>query len=350
MKLTLISLLLLSPLLAQEITSPQAREWHDGGKTFTWKSTLPENEGRTAEIFYTCRGDEAKPAILMVHGWPTSSFDFHLLMDELQADFRICTLDFPGYGFSSKPKNAYRYGLRDDAALLWRFATEIAKWKEFRLLSHDRGDSVALALLELYQAATNPPFRITHQFLTNGNMYLPLANLSPFQTQTLEQGANSPLFRSMNARTLAAGMGAGTYTPPLTAADPEVGALADLFAHDSGVEVLPATIQYLNERKALEAEFLQTLGKSSVPPTLIWGIHDMVSPVRVADYVWNTALKSRKAGAAYWLIPCGSHYLQHDQPGEIARIIRLALGRGAPTAPLNLTPTGCGAVLDARQP
>ena len=347
---SLISFLLLPVLSGQEITSPLANKWRDAGKTFTWKSTFAENSGRNPEIFYACMGDEAKPAILMIHGWPTSSFDFHPLIAELQADYRICTLDFPGYGLSAKPANGYRYGLRDDAVLAWYFVTEIVKLKEFALLSHDRGDSVALAFLELYQAAANPPFRITHQFLSNGNMYLPLANLSAFQQQVLAQGANSPLFKSMNAKALATGMGLTTYTPPLGAADPEVAALADMFAHDSGVEILPATIQYLNERKAWEEEFLQALAKSAVPATLIWGIHDLVSPVRVADHVWDVSLKSRKAAATYWLIPCGSHYLQHDQPGEIAKIVKLSLGKGAPAAPFNLSPTACGAVLNAKQP
>ena len=35
----------------------------------------------------------------------------------------------------------------------------------------------------------------------------------------------------------------------------------------------------------------------------------MVSPVRVANYVWSTALKSRKAPASYWVLPCANHYL-----------------------------------------
>ena len=61
-----------------------AEEWQVGGKFFTWQSTLPENQGRPVKIFYVCMGDEAKPAIVMIHGFPTSSFDFRPLMIELQ--------------------------------------------------------------------------------------------------------------------------------------------------------------------------------------------------------------------------------------------------------------------------
>ena len=114
-----------------------AEEWQVGGKFFTWQSTLPENQARPVKIFYVCMGDEAKPAIVMIHGFPTSSFDFRPLMTELQKDYRVCTFDFPGYGMSDKPANKYRY----------------VPLKNFILFSHDRGVSVVLNFLQLYQAA-----------------------------------------------------------------------------------------------------------------------------------------------------------------------------------------------------
>jgi len=40
-----------------------AAEWRDQGKYFPWKSTLPENKGRTAQVFYTCIGDAAKKVV-----------------------------------------------------------------------------------------------------------------------------------------------------------------------------------------------------------------------------------------------------------------------------------------------
>ena len=147
-----------------------AEEWQVGGKFFTWQSTLPENQARPVKIFYVCTGNEAKPAIVMIHGFPTSSFDFRPLMTELQKDYRVCTFDFPGYGMSDKPANNYRYALSEDAKLIWDFVTKIVPLKDFTLFSHDRGDSVALNFLQLYQAAKPAPFRITHQFLTNANI------------------------------------------------------------------------------------------------------------------------------------------------------------------------------------
>ena len=338
---------------AQTPTSDAVDAWRAGGRTFAWTSSVPDNRSRTVQVFYTCIGDAAKPTVLMLHGFPTSSFDFRPLARELQADFRTCTLDFPGYGLSDKPAS-YHYTLAEDAAIVWRLVTDVVPLKDFVLLSHDRGDSVALAFLQLYQAASNPPFRISHQFITNGNMYLPLANLTDFQKRMLDPATSAAAVKAVNAGILAIGLGQTQYTPPLKADDPEVRALAALFAHDSGVDAIPATIQYLNERKQMEVAFLETLAKSTIPTTIMWGAHDMVAPVRVADYVFATALKSRTAIGAYWLMPCANHYVQHDQPADLARVIRTTLGHqvagtALPAVPFNLTNDTCGPVLVGRQ-
>jgi len=326
-----------------------AGSWKAAGQYFSWQSSLPENQGKPAvQIFYACIGDETKPAMLMVHGFPTSSFDFRLLSQELKSDLRMCMLDFPGYGFSDKPAGGYRYSLKDDAQLLWHFVTKVVPMREFSLLSHDRGDSVSLAFLSLYQETAQPAFRIAHQYILNGNVYLPLANLTDFQKRMLDPATSAAAVQAVTPALLAAGLGSTTYTPALKPGDPVVKAMAVQFAYQSGVQVLPATIQYLNERKEMEVTYLQVLARSAVPVTLIWGVHDMIAPLRVADYVWNTALKTRKAAGAYWIVPCGNHYLQHDQPAAIAGIIRAAVDKPGQSAPFNLSAEGCAPVLVAQ--
>jgi hypothetical protein len=75
----------------------------------------------------------------------------------------------------------------------------------------------------------------------------------------------------------------------------------------------------------------------------------MAAPLRVADYAWKTALESRKAPADFCLMPCGNHYIQHDQPSELARIVRLELTGKPPAAPAALSSDRCSPVLVARQ-
>jgi pimeloyl-ACP methyl ester carboxylesterase len=329
-------------LAQQPPASDLAGKWRASGKYFMWQS-----QGRDVKIFYACTGDTAKPAILMLHGFPTRSFDFHLLIQKLQPDFRIRTFDFPGYGLSDKPAVDYRYSLREDAELTRYFILNTAKFQEFALFSHDRGDSVALAFLELTEKSDSG-FRITHQFITNGNIYLPLANLLELQQRLLDPSRSAAALKELSPPLLAAKLGTALYAPPLEPTDPEVRALASFFAYQSGTDVLPTTIQYLNERKQFENAFLQALARSSIPATIALGIHDTAAPVRVADYARKTALESRTAPADFSLMPCGNHYTQHDQPGDLARIVRLELTSQPPAAPANLSSDSCSPVLAAR--
>jgi hypothetical protein len=75
-----IPFLLAAWAFARPLMSNLAEKWRASGKYFAWQSP----QGRDVKIFYVCTGDTAKPAILMLHGFPTSSFDFHLLIGKLQ--------------------------------------------------------------------------------------------------------------------------------------------------------------------------------------------------------------------------------------------------------------------------
>ena len=77
-------------------------------------------------------------------------------------------------------------------------------------------------------------------------------------------------------------MGAFTFLPRRTLGDPEIAAIAKCLAHNRGVQVLPDTIQYLNERSRDETKWLKTLSHLPVGTSLVWGLHDNVSPLRVA--------------------------------------------------------------------
>ena len=173
---------------------------------------------------------------------------------------------------------------------------------------------------------------------------MPLANLMEIQERLLDPSTSAAALKQVSPPLLAAKLGTSLYTPPLNPADPEVRVLTSLFT-----DVLPAEIQYLNERKQFENEFLQALSRSSIPATVAWGIHDMAAPLRVADYSWKTALESRKAPADFWQMPCGNHYIQHDQPSELARIVRLELTGKPPAAPATLSSDRCSPVLVAHQ-
>jgi pimeloyl-ACP methyl ester carboxylesterase len=297
-----------------------AQEWCLAGEYFSWDSTLPVNADFDAlNIFHICQGNPQNPAILLIHGYPTMSFDYAPLFDEFKDQFYVCALDTPGYGFSDKPLEGYDYSIDDDARLVDEYIRDIVGLEEFILITHDKGDSVGLALLQIYQAYDVKPYRINHHFITNGNIYLPLAQLTTSQKALLNP-VSGPLIASLiTGERLAQGLAELTFATTLPQS--EIDSYASIFDYQDGTAVQHEIIEYLNERSENEVTWLETLANSDIPTTLIWGELDAIAPVTVPDYVWTTYLEARETPASYWRIPCADHYLQVDEPKLIASIL-----------------------------
>ena len=297
-------------------------DWRSGGTHWRWQSSTAANRGAEVEIFSRRCGPRGAPALVCVHGFPTASVDYFALTRELGGDFEIFLLDFPGYGLSDKPPAPYAYSLYDDARLLIHAIARVWQLERYTMLTHDRGTSVGMIALDML-ATTDEPAPPSKVILTNANIYLPLANLTAFQTALLDPTTARHTARATTPDMLAAGMGASTFMPRRTPADPEIAALAKCFAHNDQIDVLPDTIQYLNERAAHESDWLQALSRNEINTTLVWGLHDNVSPVRVANFVWQAFLKDKPGRNRYWILPTADHYLQCDAPQQLAQIVRL---------------------------
>lgn len=308
-----------------------ARDWCEAGEYFSWESTLPANADFDAlNIFHICQGDPADPAILMIHGYPTSSLDYAPLVAELSEDHYVCALDTPGYGFSDKPMDGYDYSILDDARLVDDYVRNVAGLDEFILFTHDKGDSVGLALLQIHQAYDERPYTISHHFITNGNVYLPLAQLTTGQRVLLNPTSGPLASRFLRGDWFASGLAELAFATPLPQS--EIDAYASIFDYQDGTRVQHEIIKYLNERTENEVAWLETLERSAIPTTIIWGELDAIAPVAVPDYVWTGYLENREAPAAYWSIPCVDHYLQVDDPGLLADILRATLAEDPPLA------------------
>ena len=296
-------------------------EWNNGGTELRWKSTTEANDGQAVTVFLRRYGTAGKPPLVCVHGFPTSSIDYYPLARELGDEFEIFTLDFPGYGVSDKPPEPYVYSLYDDARLLVHAITEVWKLRDYRMITHDRGCSIGMIALGLLAEKSEMPVDL---FITNGNIYLPLSNLTAFQLALLDAATGRAAAAETTPELLSAGLGVTTFMPRRVPDDPEIVALAKCFAHNDGMRVLPDTIQYLHERAADEKRWLEALSQLPVNVTLVWGLHDTVSPLRVANHVWQKYLRGMPGRSRYWVVPTADHYLQCDAPAELAQIIRLA--------------------------
>jgi pimeloyl-ACP methyl ester carboxylesterase len=299
----------------QRQLSSRAETWRSRGDHFSWRPA--DADAEEVQVFHLELGDEGAPPLLLVHGFPTSSIDWYGVADRLAERFRVCALDFPGYGFSDKPVG-WGYSLARDAQLLGHYLTDVVKAENAVVVAHDRGDSVALILAGTHGG-------IERLFLTNGNIFLPLSNLTDAQRVMLDPAQASTFAENATPELLAVGMGQATYWPPRDGDDPEIQALAETFAHQDGIKVIHETIQYLHERSADEERWLETLAESDVPATVIWGLNDTVSPPRVASWVWDRHLMLKPGRNSLYFISDAGHYLQADRPDAFVDAVLHAL-------------------------
>ena len=96
-------------------------------------------------IFVIDEGPANAPIILLLHGFPTSSWDWNLIWESLNKDYRLIALDMLGFGFSDKP-NRRDYSIHQQADIVEALVKK-NQLKEFHVLAHDYGDTVAQELL-----------------------------------------------------------------------------------------------------------------------------------------------------------------------------------------------------------
>lgn len=117
------------------------------------------------KLFYREAGNPGAPAILLLHGFPTSSHMFRDLIPQLADEFRVVAPDLPGFGFSeSPPRGQFKYTFDNLAKVIDAF-TEKAGLKHYAIYVFDYGAPVGLRL------ALAHPERITAIISQNGNSY-----------------------------------------------------------------------------------------------------------------------------------------------------------------------------------
>jgi pimeloyl-ACP methyl ester carboxylesterase len=117
------------------------------------------------DIFYREAGPKNAPALLLLHGFPTSSHMFRNLIPALADEFHLVAPDYPGFGNSSMPTvDQFDYTFDNLAEVMSKF-TEKVGLQKYSLYVMDYGAPVG------YRLATRYPDRIQAIVVQNGNAY-----------------------------------------------------------------------------------------------------------------------------------------------------------------------------------
>jgi pimeloyl-ACP methyl ester carboxylesterase len=225
------------------------------------------------------RDGERDEPLLVLHGFPTSSFDFRLVVDDLRRTRRVLLLDLLGYGLSEKPD--VRYAIAEQADIVVAFTRALGV-DRLALLTHDMGDTVGGELLAR-QAEGAWPVEVTRRVLTNGSIYIEMARLSPGQQLLLAMpDARMPAEGALDAAMVKAGV-AATFSPTSTVDDEELEAQWELISRGDGHRMLARLIRYIEERRAHEGRFTGAIESHPSPLEIVWGVDDPIAVVGMTD-------------------------------------------------------------------
>ncbi|WP_249012069.1 alpha/beta fold hydrolase [Conexibacter sp. DBS9H8] len=266
-----------------------------------------------ASIFCRADGPPGAPAVTVLHGFPTSSYDFHLQVAALAgAGRRVISLDLLGFGASDKPRR-HRYSILEQADLvmaLWR------AWgiTETAIVAHDYGVSVAQELL------ARDPGRVSAMVWLNGGLYPDLHRPIPVQ-RLLHSPAGVLLGPLASERTFAAALAQILGRPwpaPLTHE------LWLATRAGGGRWVQHRLLSYIDDRRRHAERWRAALEGYPGPTLCLWGPADPISGAHVL-----TRLRERLPAARCVALddpPAVGHYPQLEAPEAVSAALVDFLG------------------------
>lgn len=246
-------------------------EWHNRGEYFNYQSR---------RLFYREKG--TGDALLLIHGFPTASWDWWQLFDPLAQHYRVLTFDMLGFGFSDKPKG-HRYSIMEQADIV-EYLLKSKGIDSVHIIAHDYGDTVAQELLARHNSRllsrvdgcalqsicflNGGLFPETHRpLLIQSLLMSPLGKfISPF------------LNKKKLAQNFAQIFGPHTQPSPL-----DIDQFWALITYNNGKQIFHLLIRYMAERKQNRKRWVEALQNTSVPLRLINGVMDPISGQHMAD-------------------------------------------------------------------
>ena len=116
-------------------------------------------------LFYREAGDPSKPTIVMLHGFPASSYMYRRLLLDLSDEFHLIALDYPGFGNSDFPSaDDFQYTFANISQIIDLFL-ESLNLSSYTLMIQDYGAPIG------FRIATAHPERVSGFIIQNGNAY-----------------------------------------------------------------------------------------------------------------------------------------------------------------------------------
>ena len=247
------------------------------------------------------------PPLTLLHGFPSSSYDWAAVAPALAERRTLLIPDFLGFGASAKPRE-HAYSLHEQADLveaLWA----LEGVGETAVLAHDYAVSVAEELLAR-RAEGALAVELEQVLLLNGGLYPDLHRPQPTQTALLDPEQGPRLSAMINEELFVAGL-APTFAEGYDAVQDS----ADMWqtiSRDGGAQIMHLLIRYMSDREAHGERWVAALEQSDVPLSFIWGMLDPVSGAHMA-----VRIRERLPDAPFLALEQVAHWPALEAPGEV---------------------------------
>jgi pimeloyl-ACP methyl ester carboxylesterase len=272
-------------------------------------------------LFYREAGPADAPVVVLLHGFPTSSYMFRNLMPALAGRYRVIAPDYPGFGSSEMPsREKFQYSFAKFADLVDGLVQHVGA-RRYALYVMDYGAPVG------YRLALKHPERVTALVVQNGNAYD--EGLREFWTpiKAYWQSGSAQHREALRAGTTLAATRSqyvdGVKDP--TRIDPSTWLLDQaLLDRPGNVEIQLDLFKDYATNVALYPRFQQFFRDRQPPTLIVWGRNDHIFPIEGAH-----AYKRDLPKAELHSLDSG-HFALEDKGAEIGRLMRDFLDRKLP--------------------
>ncbi|MBW2507527.1 MAG: alpha/beta hydrolase [Deltaproteobacteria bacterium] len=278
-----------------------------------WRERGHFSELLGRKIFSVDSGELDRPTVFLIHGFPTSSWDWAPVWASLNETHRLVAIDLLGFGFSAKP-DPHRYSIMEQADLCEALVRD-RKIESFHVLAHDYGDTVAQELLARQNEGRGVGRWLSVCFL-NGGLFpethrarlIQKLLLSRFGRLVNELSTKRTFDRSFSA----------VFGPETKPSREDLDGFWRLIQHEGGKHVFHNLITYMTERRAHRERWVQALRRSVVPIALINGSADPVSGKHMVERYREVV------GSDHFIaeLPDIGHYPQVEAPAVVVEAYR----------------------------
>lgn len=257
--------------------------------------------------FFSTEDKVPTETMVVLHGYPTSSYDYYKVLPELSKHYRVIIHDHLGFGFSDKPLD-YSYSLLDQADLalqLW----QLLGVKKVHLLAHDYGTSVAT---EIIARNNNHELTIEIEKLTlcNGSMHIELSKLRTIQKLLKNKWLGKYVAKLTTYAIFSKNL-RNVYFDKTKVSNNELKDMWMQLEYNEGRKVIHKLSQYINERYTYWNRWIGALKETNLQTNIVWAKNDPVAVPAIARLI-ATEISNNKL---FWIENTG-HFPMLENPDE----------------------------------